>query len=108
MTDAIGGVFSLNTRAVAQPKRDSAESQDSRKVAEDFTTLFTTLIVKEMFATIKEDGESPFGSGPGADIYRGLAENSLAGSLSKSGMSSLTDRIQELIEGHASPAKVES
>lgn len=75
-----------------------AEQQDGRKVAEQFTAIFANILVKEMWNSSSSDGEGPFGNGPGADIYRGIAEGALSESLARSGLDALVDRVEEMIE----------
>jgi hypothetical protein len=56
-----------------------------------------------MFQSVSESENGPFGDGPGADVYKGLAENAFAESLAKHGLDALTDRVHEVIARHATP-----
>ena len=75
-----------------------AEQPDSREVARDFASLLMTQLVREMFDTVSQDGKSPFGNGPGSDIYRGMAERAFADAISDGGIEPLIDRIHEQID----------
>ncbi|MBI4880477.1 MAG: hypothetical protein HY812_12580 [Planctomycetes bacterium] len=89
----------LSTPFLPQPALPAAEQQpgDTREVAEQFTSLFMSMLVKEMWKTVSVDGDNPFGSGPGAEIYRGLAESAFAEALARDGMQPLTDTVHEHI-----------
>ena len=101
MSDPIASVIPVRYESpLAQPRRASVERQSSRTVAEDFTAVFTSMVVKEMWKSVKGDGESMFGSGPGASVYQGLAEQAMSEALAKTGLDSLTDHIQALIDDH--------
>jgi len=86
----------------ASPKDDAAHTA-TRKVAQDFTSLLVGTLVREMFQSVSESENGPFGDGPGADVYKGLAENAFAESLAKHGLDALTDRVHEVIARHATP-----
>jgi hypothetical protein len=58
--------------------------------------LLVQNLVREMFESVKE-GEGPFGSGPGADIQRSVAETAFSQSLAERGLDSLRDAIQRAI-----------
>lgn len=89
--------------ASAQPKDDAATAS-THKVAQDFTSLLVGTLVREMFQSVTSESENgPFGDGPGADVYKGLAESALAESLAKNGLESLTARVHEVIARHAAP-----
>ncbi len=89
----------LPSPLLPQPALPAAEQQpgDSRKVAEQFTSIFMSMLVKEMWKTVSVDDSDPFGSGPGADIYRGLAESAFGEALARDGMQPLTDTVHEHI-----------
>lgn len=97
-TSAAQAISSTKPDTFTKVKTDSVEQRDGRKVAEEFTALFTNILVKEMWNASSTDGKGPFGDGPGADIYRGMAEGALSEAIAKSGMEGLVDRIEELIQ----------
>lgn len=83
---------------------DDATTGSTRKVAQDFTSLLVGTLVREMFQSVTSESENgPFGDGPGADAYKGLAESALSESLAKHGLDALTDRVHEVIARHAVP-----
>jgi len=81
-----------------QPKADRVEQLDERQAAEQFTSVLMSMVVKEMFNTTSIDGKSAFGSGPGADIYKGFAEQAFGEALAKNSMDALVERVQEAIQ----------
>ncbi len=90
-----------------QPKAPDAEQPGSTsEVAEQFTSIFMGMLVKEMWKTTSVDGEGPFGSGPGSNIYQGLAESAFADALAKNGMEPLTAEIERYIR-RAQPGDTE-
>lgn len=97
-TTAASATASTKPDTFTKVRSNSVEQRDGRKVAEEFTALFTNILVKEMWNASSEGGKGPFGDGPGADIYRGLAEGALSEALAKSGMDGLVDRIDALIQ----------
>ncbi|MFH0945861.1 MAG: hypothetical protein V2A76_11740 [Planctomycetota bacterium] len=85
----------------AQPKGPAAEEEEAgRDVAVQFASLLISMVVKQMWMTTSIDGaagEGPFGSGPGADIYQGLAEGAFAEALARNGMETLTGEVMKHI-----------
>lgn len=95
--DGISGVGDLSP--LPQPGGFTAEQQgEERRVAEQFTSILMTMVVREMWKSVSVDGNSPFGNGPGAEIYRGLAENAFAESLSRHGVTGITAEVERFIE----------
>lgn len=81
----------------AQPPRPGAEQPDSRRVAEDFTALLVTQLVRSMWDTVAVDGKGVFDGAPGGDIYRGMVEGALADALTKGGLDALTDQVHRTL-----------
>ena len=81
-----------------QPTADRVEELDEQRAAEQFTSVLMSMVVKEMFDTTDIEGKGPFGSGPGADIYRGFAQQAFGEALAKNSMDALVDRVREAIE----------
>lgn len=99
----LGATNAVNAAAPSQPK-DEANTPSTRKVAQDFTSLLVGTLVREMFQSVSSESENgPFGDGPGADVYKGLAEGALSESLAKHGLDALTERVHEVIARHAVP-----
>ena len=96
---ALGAKVGLKAPVAASNEDGKAGSATTRKVAEDFTALLVGQLVREMFKTVSSESENgPFGDGPGADVYKSLAEGALSQALAKKGLDSLTDRVHELIK----------
>lgn len=91
-------------RAVAQGGSGAVEQPDVRKVAEDFTAVLMQMMVREMWKTVGDDESGPFGNGPGADVYRGLAETAFASTLAHRGSEPLVEAIQRAIARRADDA----
>ncbi|MBL8768463.1 MAG: hypothetical protein JNL94_13900 [Planctomycetes bacterium] len=89
--------------ATSTSSRDGEPTPATRKVAQDFTSLLVGTLVREMFQSISDSENGPFGDGPGADVYKGLAEGAFAESLAKHGLDALTDRVHDVIARHAAP-----
>lgn len=80
-----------------QANRPNAEQQEIERVSGEFAALLVQQLVKEMFETVKE-GEGPFGSGPGSDIQRSMAETAFSQSLTERGLDSLRDAIARAVD----------
>ena len=92
--------FTPLTPEAAQPKPVPVEQEGAREdVALQFTSMLMSMVVKEMWKTtdLDGDGSGPFGTGPGADIYRGLAETAFAEAMARNGMESLTQEVEKYI-----------
>jgi Rod binding domain-containing protein len=114
-SESLGGIGSLAADRAMLAARDAtlragfdpqaatsgAEQQDVSGVASQFAAVFVQQLLREMFETVKE-GEGPFGSGPGSDVQRGIAEGAIAKSLADDGFASLRDAIAEAIVRSAS------
>lgn len=85
--------------SISGPQLDpsSVEQLDEAHAAEQFTTVLMSLVVKEMFKTTSTDGTEMFGNGPGADVYRGFAQQAFAEALAKHGMDELVEQVRTAI-----------
>ncbi|MCC7171047.1 MAG: hypothetical protein IT459_11400 [Planctomycetes bacterium] len=100
---ALGKPSGANGSAAARAQ-DDATTASTHKVAQNFTSLLVGTLVREMLQSVTSESENgPFGDGPGADVYKGLAESALSESLAKNGLEALTDRVHEVIARHAVP-----
>lgn len=80
----------------AQAKRPSAEQEEIDRVSGEFAALLVQNLVREMFESVKE-GEGPFGSGPGSDIQRSMAETAFSQSIAERGLDSLREAIARAV-----------
>ena len=94
-------LFALD-RAQAAPRasarQDVANSADpARKAAMDFEAVMLTQVLNEMFAGVTADG--PFGGGMGEEMFRGLMNQEIAGSIARQGGVGIADAVyNELIQ----------
>ncbi len=86
-----------NSTPTAQSSGPSVEQRDAGRVATEFTAVLLKSVVKEMLDSVAEDGEGPFGSGPGSSIYRGMAETALADALAKNGLQAIAKQVEAAI-----------
>jgi len=103
--------FPVLAPEAAQPKPSGVEQPGAQKdVAVQFASMLMSMVVKEMWKTtdLDGDGNGPFGSGPGADIYRGLAESSFADVLARNGMRSLTEQVEQYLGSNKRDPEIES
>lgn len=87
---------SVKQNAAAQAKGGTVEQQEIERVSGEFAAILVQNLVREMFETVKE-GEGPFGSGPGSDIQRSMAETAFSQSLTEQGLDSLKDAIARAV-----------
>lgn len=84
--------------ATAQSVGGGVEQRDVGRVATEFTAVLLKSVVKEMLDSVsEEDGDGPFGSGPGSSIYRGMAETALADALAANGLQSVAKQVEAAI-----------
>ena len=98
MTDPLSALGAPSTRATPAAAPRAEPNPSTRAGAQDFPALLVGQLVREMFNTVSAESENgPFGDGPGADVYKSLAETALSESLAKRGLDALTDRVHEAI-----------
>lgn len=65
----------------------------ARQQAEDLEGVFLQTLVKEMFATTRQSGETGFGGGFAEETWRGLQAEEMAGAMARAGGIGLADQI---------------
>ncbi|SFZ81491.1 Rod binding protein [Devosia enhydra] len=65
----------------------------ARQQAEELEGVFLQTLVKEMFATTQQSGETGFGGGFAEETWRGLQAEEMAGAMARAGGIGLADQI---------------
>lgn len=81
--------------------RRSAERGDAAETARSFEQLFAVLLVRELRRCMPE---SPFGQGPGADVYEGWFDEHLGAALAERDALGLAGMVKSAI-GRAQAAR---
>jgi len=71
----------------------NANIKQMKEVAEKFEAMFLSQALQPMFANIKP--ESPFGGGPGDDIWRSMQVDEYGKAIAKSGGIGIADAVME-------------
>ena len=78
-------------------KSSTSRNQSMREAAEEFESVFLTVMFESMFAGIKTDG--PFGGGHGEKIFRSMLNEEYANSVAQSGGVGIADALfREMIK----------
>lgn len=89
--------------AGAQPARPRDEHYDGAdEAARDFTALVLSFLVREMFESTDIGEGGAFGSGPGAEVYRGFAVSAFSRALAETGaLAQMSELVAESLRRDA-------
>jgi Rod binding domain-containing protein len=92
------GLSPISPEPARPPHDPTRPSPDAQEVAEEFSAVLLTFVVREMWKSASLDGQGLFGSAAGGEIHRGFVEGALASSLASGGFSGLTEAVARAIE----------
>lgn len=72
----------------------AAERGDGREAAHQFEKIFATMLVRELRRSMPK---SPFGEGPGVDVYEGWFDDHLGGALARNDALGLAGMVKTSI-----------
>jgi Rod binding domain-containing protein len=84
-----------NTKAAPPHVGKNLNTQQARKVSQEYEAVFLTQMLQPMFAKIK--AEEPFGGGSGSDIWRSMQVEEFGKAMARSGSIGLADSIYQQI-----------